>query len=338
MSFWAGRRVLVTGGAGFIGWNLTRRLLEVGARVRMVDNLARAAGREPELSPTPAEIEFCELDLRDPQAGRQACQGCEVVFHFAARAGSLGYYQQHPGKVLRENLLMDAQLVEAALATGVEAFFYPSSSMLYPLERQQTPDSPALKEEDALPANPPNSYGWAKLVGEQVVAQAAGENGLRVAILRLENVYGPGQDTDLERGSIIPVLARRALEYPRVLFQLRGRGRETRCYVYVSDAVEAMLRAVEALERQPVVGPLNLSGPERVSMLELAGQIARLAGKELEPVLLPGETRIWGQVLDSTRACAQLDWRPRVSLPEGLRRTLEYVETKLAREAERVQV
>jgi GDP-D-mannose 3',5'-epimerase len=330
MGFWTQRKVAVPGGAGFIGSNLVNRLLELGARVRVIDTLDRARGSAAVLGAWQGRVEFLHHDLRDPEACRLACRGCEVVFHFAARAGSLGFYQRHAGRVLTDNLLLDAQLLSAALTEGVGIYFYPSSSMVYPLERQQTPDAPALREEDALPANPPNSYGWAKLIGERAVAHAATENkGFRTAILRLENVYGPGQDIDLERGSVIPVLIRRAIEYPRVRFELRGTGQETRCYCYASDAVDAILRSVEALDRESLVGPLNATGPERVRIRELAEEILRLSGKAIEIELVPGETRIWGQVLDCSRARRTLGWEPQVSLREGLRLSYADVESRL---------
>lgn len=333
MGFWNNRKVLVTGGAGFIGSNLVVRLLELGARARVVDSLVRAGNSGSPSAKWKDEVEFLSLDLLDPAASRKACQGCEVVFHFAARAGSIGYYQNHPGRVLTDNLLLDTQLLDAALRSGVEAYHYPSSSMVYPLERQQAPDAPALKEEDALPANPPNSYGWAKLTGERAVAHAATENdGFRAAILRLENPYGLGQDIDLQRGSVIPVLVRRALEYPRIPFQLRGTGKETRCYCYITDAVDAILLSVEVLERERLVGPLNVTGEGRVSMHELAQEIARLSGKDVEVSLVPGETRIWGQALDCSRAKASLGWAPKVPLVEGLQRSYAYVKERLGME------
>lgn len=327
---WKGRAVLVTGGAGFLGSNLVGRLLELGARLRVVDSLERNGENGPG-APWKKDVEFWPADLREPRAAREACAGQEVVFHLASRVGSSDYYRRHPGRVLAENLLLDARLLEAAQEAGVSRYLYPSSSMVYPLERQQTPDAPALKEEDTLPADPPNAYGWAKLLGEKAVEYAVAEPGaLRAALLRLENVYGPGQDLDLERGSVLPVLVRRALEYPRTPFQLRGTGEETRCYCYVTDAVEALLRAIEALDHRRRLGPLNISGEERISIRALAEEVIHAAGKDIPLEWLPGETRLWGQVVDCRRARAELDgWRAEVPLREGIRRLFEDVAERL---------
>src|SRR3989304_581719 len=104
--------------------------------------------------------------------------------------------------------------------------------MVYPRARHQSPAAPALKEDEALPADPPNSYGWAKLVGEKAVESvaAAEASGLRAAILRLENVYGPGYDIDSERAALFPVPVRDALEFPQSASAVRFTGRESRCY------------------------------------------------------------------------------------------------------------
>ena len=327
-AWWRGRRVLVTGGAGFLGSNLVARLLELGARVRVADSRERTAERRG----WEGAVDFRPADLRDPQACRDVCAGQEVVFHFASRVGSSDYYRRHPGRVLAENLAVDAQLLAAAAEAGVARYLYPSSSMVYPRARQQSPAAPALKEREALPADPPNSYGWAKLVGEKAVESvaAAEASGLRAAILRLENVYGPGQDIDFERGSLLPVLVRRALEYPQTPFQVRGTGRETRCYCYVSDAVEACLRALEALADRRVVGPLNISGDERVSVGQLAEEVVRLSGKDIRVEWIPGETPLWGQVVDCRRAQAELNgWCAAVSLTEGIRRLFADVAARL---------
>src|SRR3989338_5840911 len=197
---------------------------------------------------------------------------------------------------------------------------------------RQPPPARGQKDRGALPAAPPNSYGGAKLVGEKAVESvAAAETGsLRAALLRLENVYGPGQDIDFERGSLLPVLVRRALEYPQTPFQVRGTGRETRCYCYVSDAVEACLRAVEALADRRVVGPLNVSGDERVSVGQLAEEVVRLSGKDIRVEWIPVETPLWGQVVDCRRAQAELSgWCAAVSLTEGIRRLFADVAARL---------
>ena len=331
MSYWEGRRVLVTGGAGFIGANLAQRLVRLGARVRAVDNLFRdrlGGGAQPN------GIEFSEGDLLDPRRCRDASDGIEVVFHMASRVGPSSYYLQRPMEVLSRNMAIDTQVVQAAVEAGVRRYFYPSSVFVYPAERQTSPDAAPLREEEAAPANPPLSYGWAKVIGEKIVEYAVAETpGFRAAVGRLIGNYGPGQDIDLERGSIIPVLLRRAYVYPEGgPFFIKGTGRETRSFCYIDDAVDAMVRSVEALEERPLVGPINIGNEGRITILDLAREAVTVSGKDIEVRMEPGETAVWGQSVDCHQARLLLDgWRPKVSLGEGLRRTYEYVVARLRR-------
>ena len=336
MSFWQGRPVLVTGGSGFIGANLVEALLALGARVRVADNLER--GRLDSLAASLERIEFVQADLLKRGACREACEGIDTVFHLASRVGAISYYAEHPASVLADNCVIDANVLTAAAQCDVGRYIYASSVFVYPAEFQRDPKAPVLKEEQACPANPPNAYGWAKLFGEKLLECAVSEHhGLGGAALRLMGVYGPHQSFDLERGSIIPVLVRRAIEYPRrEPFTIRGTGLETRSYCYVGDAVRAMLTAAEKLDGCRLLGPLNIGSKTSVRIIDLAREVVSLSGKEIEIVLTPAETQVWGQAMDCSLARRLLDgWQPEVPLREGLRRVYDYVGARLEESGER---
>ena len=330
-TFWANRRVLVTGGAGFIGSNLVERLVQLGASVRVADNLSR--GSLDNLEGCLEKIQFLQLDLTRRDDCVKACCDMEVALHLASRVGGISYYLQRPYEVMADNVLMDTLLLQAALECGVRRCLYVSSAHVYPEELQQRPDSAPLREEDALPANPGLSYGWAKLLGEKQVEYAVQQEGrIRAAIVRLIGVYGKNQDTDLATASAIPAFIRRAIEYPRRKpFVILGSGEETRSYCYVSDVVEAMLLAVGRLESEPLVGPVNVGSEERIRIRDLVQEVIAISSKdiEVEPDL-SHETTIWGQALDCSRAHHLLNgWRPRVPLLEGLRATYTHIEGHL---------
>lgn len=334
MNFWQGRKVLVTGGAGFIGSNLVERLVREGARVRVADNLER--GRLENITTYADAIEFLETDLRNPQACLNACQDIEIVFHLAAKVGGLFFFSHCAGEVLINNTLIDTCMLRAALTSGVERYLYASSTHVYPAEREKEPDSPPIREEEAIPANPPVSYGWAKLLGEQAVKLGVAEQKtMRGVVVRLIGVYGKNLDVDLEKGSIIPVLIRRAIEYPeRKPFIVRSSGEEGRSYCYIDDVLDAMLLTVQKLDEHQFIGPLNTGNEGQVSIREVAETIVEISGKSIPIVFQPsGPTVIWSQTVDCSQARAILDgWRPRVSLREGLQLVYSAVEKRLKTE------
>jgi GDP-D-mannose 3',5'-epimerase len=330
VSYWRNRKVLVTGGAGFIGSNLVERLVELGARVRVCDGLER--GRLENLRRCLDEIEFLNCDLTDSDNCDRSCQGMEVAVHLAAKVGGIGYYLSRAAEVMAHNVLVDTLMWQAAEAQGLQRYLYASSAHVYPLDLQGSPDAPPMEEEQAVPADPPLSYGWAKLLGEKQLEYGVGQGSrVRVAVLRLIGVYGPNQDIDLASGSAIPVFIRRAVRYPwGQPFRILGTGEETRSYCYVSDVVEAMLLALERLDGQRLIGPLNVGSEERVRIADLAQEIIAISGRPIETEFdLSHRTAIWGQVLDSTKARDLLGWTPSVSLRDGLQRTYDDIEQRL---------
>ena len=198
--------------------------------------------------------------------------------------------------------------------------------------------APPLREEEATPADPPLAYGWAKITGETLVESAVAESdGFRGAIGRLIGVYGPGQDTDLQRASVIPALIRRAAEYPaQGPFTIRGDGRETRSFCYIADVLDAILLSVEKLDAFPVLGPINIGSEGQITIRDLARRIIATSGKDIELVFAEGEPSVWGQSVDCSKARQLLDgWDPNVPLNEGLQKTYQYVSTQLQQMAGR---
>lgn len=330
--WWNHRSVLVTGGAGFIGSHLVERLLREGARVRVLDNLER--GRLEYLSGSMSDIEFVQGDLKSLETCERACQDIDVVFHLASKVGGIRYYMDYAGDVFRENTLMDHNMWSAALRREVPYYFYASSAHVYPGDLQQTPDAPLIHEEQAYPANPELSYGWAKLIGEQLIQYTInqGSCNTRAAIGRIIGSYGPNQDLDLATGSCIPVFCRRAIRYPNEgPFKVWGTGAETRSYHFVSDTIEAFLRSVQKLEKSQLVGPFNLGAEERISIGDLAREVILISGRPIEVEWDTSHTTlIWGQAVDCTLAAKLFDgWKPQVSLHEGLSVCYEHIRSRL---------
>jgi nucleoside-diphosphate-sugar epimerase len=316
---------------GFIGSHLVDRLVGLGAAVRVADNLER--GSLANLRGGNGQVEFLNEDLREAASCRRVCSDIDVVFHLASRVGGIGFYLSKPGEVLLDNTLIDAHMLQAALDAGVRKYVYASSAHVYPIELQASPDAAAIREDQAVPAHPELSYGWAKLLGERQIEYCVAEGReIRASIARIIGAYGPRQDIELGTGSAIPVFIRRAIEYPkRSPYVVLGTGAETRSYCYVSDIVDGLLVSAELLEEQKLLGPFNLGAEGRLRIGDLAREVVAVSQKDIEIVFDSSHpTVIWGQSLDCSRAHDLLrGWQPRVSLRRGLELTYADVEGRI---------
>ena len=332
---WDEIAVLVTGGNGFLGTNLVHRLIDLGVKkIRVVDNLDR--DKQYNLQIFENNIEFINGDLRDQSVCHAACKGMNIVFHLASKVGSIGFYQEYATDVLSHNTTIDTQMLEAARSSNISCYVYISSAFVYPLSRMQEPFSTPISENEAIPAKPAISYGWAILIGETAFQYAVEQdNTIKGIIFRLSNFYGPHQSADLERGSIIPVLIRRAIEYPDLHpFPIFGSGNETRTYCYISDVLDTLCIAVEKVKNYQIIGPLNVGSEEPIRIIDLTNKIIGISGKNIkvEKKSAPHPVTM-RQTLDCSQAGLFLDgWKPKVSLKEGLEKMYAYVSDKMNQE------
>jgi UDP-glucose 4-epimerase len=300
-------RVLVTGGAGFIGSHLVRRLIVVGHAVRVADNLSTGhlRNRDP-------EAEFLELDIGQPGAVEVACRGVDAVFHTAA-IPSVARSWKDPLATLAVNAVGTANVMDAAVRAGVKVLIYSSSSSVYG-------DQPFALRTEGLDPQPVSPYAYSKLLGELITLAYARAGDIRVVALRYFNVFGPGQDPNSAYSAVVPLFIKHAVA--GTVATIYGDGLQRRDFTYIDNVVEANLLAL-GTDANGVT--LNVGCGQPTSILELVAAVSSLNGHQLKVQYAePRSGDIRDSIADLARANATLGYRPLVSFELGLRRTFAW--------------
>jgi len=313
------RKVLVTGGSGFIGSTLVKALVRAGDKVRVLDDNSRGSPRR--LTDIAKNIEFIAGDIRDAAAVDKAALGMDEVHHLAFVNGTEFFYSA-PDLVLDVGVRGMINVIDACRKHGIGNLVLASSSEVYqtPPKIPTTEDAP-LVVPDVL--NPRYSYGAGKLISEVMAINYGRKYFDRVLIFRPHNVYGP----DMGWEHVVPqfALRMRALGKSkpsgRLRFEVQGTGQETRSFCFIDDLVAGVMVMRDKGEH---LGIYHIGTTEEVAIADLARRIATIAGREIE--LIPGKPAFGGTM----RRCpdisklAKLGYKPRVLLAEGLVPTIEW--------------
>lgn len=320
---WRGHRVLVTGGASFIGSNLVDALLNRGASIRVVDNLSSGKLKNIQEHIDKGMIEFVEGDLLEHEVVERSLDGIQTVFHLAADHGGRGYVDLHQVDC-STNLVMDGMLFAACDSAGVDKVVYASSGCVYPNYLQNDPDEILYLTEDKVgpPFEADNMYGWAKLMGEMTLRAYYRERGLKSASCRYFTVYG---ERGKEDHAVIAMIARAFTKQDP--FVVWGNGEQIRNWTYVGDIVDGTILAAERIEDGTGI---NLGTMERIRVLDAVHEVMRYTGHQAEIELHPEmPTGPLNRVADNSLAKTLLDWEPKVKFIDGFHRTIDwYFETK----------
>jgi len=308
------KKALVCGAGGFIGGHLARRLKAQGYWVRGVDI-------------TPHEFsdlaldDFALADLRDPGACQRAVTvdgGFDEVYQLAADMGGMGFIHSAVCEIMRNNVLINVNMVDAAANADVPRYFYSSSVCIY---RDMVPGEPALFEDDAYPALPDNDYGWEKLYSERIVTAYGERTGMATRIARFQNTYGPEGTWTGGREKAPAAICRKVAEArDGDSIEIWGDGSAVRSYTYVDDLVDGIL----LLTRSDDPRPTNIGNPEYHSVLDLVDVVARAAGKTISTRSIDGPVGVQSRNFANDRIEA-LGWASTWPLTRGIALTYPWV-------------
>ncbi len=312
------KHAVVCGAGGFVGGHLTRRLKAAGYWVRGVDI------KEHEFAPTAAD-EFVRLDLRD----RDACvaalavdAGVDEVYQLAADMGGMGFIHSAECEIMRNNALINLNMIDAAVSASASRYFFSSSVCVY---RDMEPDEPEMDESGAYPAWPDNEYGWEKLYAERVAEAYGRRHGIAVRIARFQNCYGPeGTWTGGREKAPAAICRKVAMAQDGGKIEVWGNGSAVRSYTFVDDMVEGIYQLVQS----DLEGPVNIGSSEYVTVDELVEVVAAAAGKDIRIRHIEGPVGVQSRNFSHKRI-ESLGWGTRFSLAHGIARTYPWIEQQV---------
>jgi GDP-D-mannose 3', 5'-epimerase len=312
------KRALVCGAGGFVGGHLVERLKADGYWVRGVDI------KFPEFRETAAN-QFRLLDLRDYEHAMEAVWEVDEVYQLAADMGGMGFISSAECKIMRNNALINANVLDAAAHEGgVRRYFFSSSVCVY---RDMEPGEPPMAEDGAYPAMPDNEYGWEKLYAERMALAYERRYPIKVRIARFQNTYGPYGTWDGGREKAPAAMCRKVAQAEDGGgLKVWGDGTAIRNYTYVDDLVDGIVR----LMRSDLEGPVNIGSQEYVTVDELVGVVARVAGKDVRIQHVDGPVGVQSRNFSSERI-REIGWEPQWTLERGIGATYPWIAEQVAK-------
>jgi len=313
------KTALVCGAGGFISGHLVERLKSEGYWVRGADIKAH------EYRATAAD-EFMQVDLRDPANCVQALTlgngTFDEVYQLAADMGGMGFIHSSECEIMHNSILVNVHLTHNAAEMGVPRYFYSSSVCVY---RDMLPGEPEMTEDQAVPANPDNEYGWEKLYSERMAQAYSRKYPMKVRIARFQNCYGPYGTWTGGREKAPAAVCRKVAEVPDGgTIPVWGDGTAIRSYTYVDDMVDGIYR----LMHSDLEGPANIGNPEYVSVRELVETVMEVSGKHVNVEWIKGPVGVQSRNFSNERIYGT-GWRARFPLVEGIKRTYPWIESQV---------
>jgi GDP-D-mannose 3',5'-epimerase len=320
-------KILICGAGGFIGSHMAKRLYEEGNFVRAVDIKWDGFMDEPYYS------EKLTLDLREYENCLKTTEGIQLVYQFAADMGGIGYITEVGADIMKNSSLININMIRASLENKIEKILFSSSACVYPEFKQLDPNVTALKEADAIPAQPDQFYGWEKLYAEKLYEGYGKDYGLDYRIVRYHNIFGPYGTYEGGKEKAPAALCRKvALASDPGELEIWGDGKQTRSFCYINDCIEGTIRLMNSDFREP----LNIGSDEMVTINEMADMIIEISGKRItkkHDISKPQGVR--GRNSDNTLIKKVLGWAPSIRLKEGLEKTYPWITEQVNEQGEK---
>jgi nucleoside-diphosphate-sugar epimerase len=319
------KKILILGGCGFIGGNLSKKLTEEGHFVRNVDI------KRHEFF-TKFNSEWMQGDLRKPKFVHDVMclpdGSFDEVYQLAADMGGAGYIfsGENDANVMHNSALINLNVLDTAIRTGVKKIFYSSSACMYPEHNQLNPENPNCEESSAYPANPDSEYGWEKLFSERLYLAYNRNYGLDVKIARFHNIFGPYGTYKGGKEKAPAAMCRKVAEcLDGGEIEVWGDGQQTRSFLYIDECIDGILRLMDS----DFKGPVNIGSEEMLSINQLAQNVIDISGKEIYIKNIEGPTGVRGRNSDNKLIREKLGWEPSKPLYNGLIKTYEWIDEQI---------
>lgn len=320
------KTALVLGAGGFIGGHLVKRLKREGFWVRGVDL------KFNEYAETEAD-DFIIGDLRDQQTVRGVIdRRFDEVYQLAADMGGAGYIftGEHDADIMHNSATINLNVADAAHKRTIKRVFYSSSACMYPAHNQEDPDNPNCAEDSAYPAAPDSEYGWEKLFSERLFLAYNRNHGTQNRVARYHNIFGPEGTWEGGKEKAPAAMCRKVAQAKSGdTIDMWGDGQQTRSFLYVDECLEGSTR----LLRSDWEGPVNIGSDEMVTINQLVGIVADIAGKTIHINHIPGPEGVRGRNSDNRLIKEKLGWAPSQTLTAGLEKTYGWIERQVMRNA-----
>lgn len=316
-------KILIAGAGGFIGGHLAQSLKNEGHQIICAD-----------IKPYELWFQMNEnnknfnLDLKELENCMSVTENVDFVYNMACNMGGMGFIENNKALCMI-SVLINTHLLLAAKENKVGKYFFSSSACAYNVNLQSNDDVIALKESDAYPAMPEDGYGWEKLFSERMCNHFYEDYGIDVKVARYHNVYGPNGTYDGGREKAPAALARKIIisKLKNIdEIEVWGDGNQKRSFLYIDDCIDASLNLFNSSLR----GPLNIGSEEVVTINEMIKILENIANKKFKKkYLLDKPKGVKGRNSDNTLIKKELNWEPKYSLNEGLKKTYNWIENQI---------